>query len=42
MVPIVHALADVAQWIERWPVNHRVAGLIPSQSMCLGCGPGAL
>ena len=24
------ALAGVAQWIERWPVNQRVAGLIPS------------
>ena len=24
------ALADVAQWIESWPVNQRVASLIPS------------
>ena len=34
------ALADVAQWIERWPVNHRVAGSISSQGTCLGCRPG--
>ena len=30
------ALAGVAQWIECWPVNQRVAGLIPS----LGKMPG--
>ena len=30
------ALADVAQWIERWPANHRVV----SQGTSLGCGPG--
>ena len=23
------ALAGVAQWIEHWPANQRVAGLIP-------------
>ena len=34
------ALAGVAQWIEHGPVNQRVAGSIPSQSTCLGCGPG--
>ena len=34
------ALAAVAQWTERWPVNQRVAGLIPSQGTCLGCGLG--
>ena len=34
------ALAGVDQWIERWPVNQRVASLIPSQGMCLDCGPG--
>ena len=34
------ALAGVAQWIERWPANQGVAGLIPSQGTCLGCGPG--
>ena len=34
------ALADVAQWIECWPVNQRVAGLIPSQGTGLGCRPG--
>ena len=30
----------VAQWIEYQPANQRVAGLIPSQGTCLGCGPG--
>ena len=35
------ALAGVAQWIECWPVNQRVAGLIPSQGTCLGCRPGS-
>ena len=34
------ALAGVAQWIERQPVNQRVTGLIPSQGTCLGYGPG--
>ena len=34
------ALADVAQWIECWPVNQRGTGLIPRQGTCLGCGPG--
>ena len=34
------ALASVAQWIECWPVNQRVAGWIPSQGTCLGCKPG--
>ena len=33
------ALAGVAQWIECWPQNQRVAGLIPSQGTCLGCRP---
>ena len=33
------ALAGVAQWTERWPVNQRVTGLIPSQGTCLGCRP---
>ena len=32
--------AGVAQWIERRPANQGVAGLIPSQGTCLGCGPG--
>ena len=32
--------AGVAQWIEYGPTNQRVAGLIPSQGTCLGCGPG--
>ena len=34
------ALASVAQWIEHWPVNQRVTGLIPSQGTGLGFGPG--
>ena len=34
------APAGVAQWIEHWPANQRVAGSIPSQGTCLGCGPG--
>ena len=34
------ALAGVAQWIECWPANQSVTGLIPSQGTCLGCGPG--
>ena len=33
------ALAGVAQWIERRPVNQRIAGSIPSQGTCLACGP---
>ena len=37
----VQALAGVAQWIELWPVNQRVTGLIPSQGTSLGCGPGS-
>ena len=35
------ALAGAAQGIGCWPVNQRVAGSIPSQGTCLGCGPGA-
>ena len=34
------ALAGVAQWIERRPVNQTVAGSIPGQGTCLDCGPG--
>ena len=33
------ALVGVAQWIELWPANQRVAGSIPNQGICLGCGP---
>ena len=33
------ALAGVAQWIEHWPANQRVANSIPSQGTCLGCRP---
>ena len=36
----VCALAGVAQWIEHWPVNQRVAGSIPSQDTCLGFRTG--
>ena len=32
------ALAGVVQWIERLSVNREVAGSIPSQGTCLGCG----
>ena len=35
------ALAGVAQWIERWPVNLKVTGSIPSQGPGLGCGRGS-
>ena len=34
------ALAGVAQWIESWPVNQRVASSIPGQGTCLGCELG--
>ena len=33
-------LAGVAQWTECRPVNRKVAGSIPRQGICLGCGPG--
>ena len=36
----VVALAGAAQWTERRPVNQKVAGSIPGQGTCLGCGPG--
>ena len=36
----VTALAGMAQWIEHWPTNQRVAGWIPSQGTHLGCGQG--
>ena len=32
--------AGVAQWIECWPENQKVAGLIPTQGPSLGCWPG--
>ena len=34
------ALASVAQWIECRLADQRVTGSIPSQSTCLGWGPG--
>ena len=34
------ALAGVAQWIEHWPANQKVASSIPGQGTCLGCWPG--
>ena len=33
-------MAGVAQWVERWPVNRKVTGSIPSQGTCLGYRPG--
>ena len=36
----IWGLAVMAQWIECWPMNQGVAGSIPSQDTCLGCGPG--
>ena len=33
---IILALADVAQWIECWPANPKVAGSVPTQSTRLG------
>ena len=33
------ALAGVAQWIECWPANQGVMGLMPTQDTCLGCWP---
>ena len=30
-------MAGVAQWIEHWPANQRVAGSITSQGTSLGC-----
>ena len=33
------ALTGVAQWVDH-PANQKVAGSIPSQGTCLGCGPG--
>ena len=33
-------LAGVAQWIEYWPVNQKITGLVPGQGTCLGCRPG--
>ena len=35
---VTNNLAGIAQRIECGPVKQRVAGLIPSQSTCLGCG----
>ena len=34
------ALAAMAQWIQCRPVNQMVAGSIPNQGTCLGCGQG--
>ena len=34
------ALAGVAQWIECWPVNQRVAGSIPRRGTCLSFRSG--
>ena len=34
----MYSAAGVAQWTECWPVTQMVAGSIPSQGTCLGCG----
>ena len=34
------ALVGVAQWIEHWPADQKIISSIPSQGMCLSCGPG--
>ena len=34
------ALAGVGQWVGPCPTKQKVAGLIPGQGTCLGCGPG--
>ena len=34
------ALTSMAQWVGHHPANQKVAGLIPGQGTCLGCGPG--
>ena len=36
----IPAMTGVAQWFECHPANRKVAGLIPGQGTCLGCGPG--
>ena len=36
------SLAGVAQWIEPWPVNQKVASSIPTHGTCLGCGARSL
>ena len=37
---LICAWAGVAQWIECWPLNLRVAHSISSQGTSLGFGPG--
>ncbi|KAF6074951.1 hypothetical protein HJG60_009361 [Phyllostomus discolor] len=34
------ALDGVGQWIECRPASQGITGSIPSQGICLGCGPG--
>ena len=36
----LNAMSGIARWIKHRPENQRVAGSIPSQGRCLGCGPG--
>ena len=38
---MIPAMAGVAQWFEHWPVNQKVASLIPGQGTCGGCRPGS-
>ena len=40
LTKLKQALAGVAQWIGYWLASWKVAGSIPSQGTCLGCGPG--
>ena len=37
---MVGALAGVVHWIECQLSNQKIASLIPSQGMCLGCWQG--
>lgn len=34
------ARTGMVQWVECWPKNQEVTGLIPGQSTCQGCEPG--
>ena len=40
-IVFIFAQTGAAQWTGQPPANQRVAGSIPSQGTCLGCGPGA-
>ena len=34
------ALTGVSLWVQRCPINWKVAGSISGQGVCLGCRPG--